>query len=262
MKKISWGLILLSLILTSCSKVVYLENMDQGCAYLSDSQELVVRKGDRVSIFINSKNPEVAAPFNIHSGMSYQVSGDGQVSSSHNTNPMPIKGGYKVDEFGKIDFPILGELYVEHMTTKKIEEMVKSSLIDNKYIDDPIVTVDFLDVKITVMGEVVRNGAIPLSDKGLNILEAISLSGGITRNAAVSKVTVFRLEDGGRRKYEADIRSVELFRSPCFALQQDDIVYIQPESAKMTDKEERGWRYWGISSGIVNLAVSLLILFR
>lgn len=262
MKKSSLGLLLLSLVLGSCSKTVYLQNMIPEKPYEVSYHELRIRQGDRLSIVVNSNNPEMAAPFNIYSGVSYQVSGEGEIFTGQSGNTSVRQGGYCVDNHGMIDFPVLGRLKVEGLTSGELAERIKARLIADKYIDDPMVTVDFSDIRITVMGEVVKNGTVPLSGKGLNLLEALTLSGGLTGNADPGKVTVIRAQEGVRKMYETDIRSTEIFKSPCFALQQDDIVYVQPRSAKMTDREERGWRYYTLGSGLVGLAVSLMLLFK
>ena len=262
MRKISFGLLVLSLILASCSKVVYLENMVPELAYDVHTTELKIRKGDRLSIIVNSKNPEVAAPFNIHSGVSYQVSGDGEISERKSMNTLSAAGGYVVDELGMIDFPILGKISVETLTAASLAEEVQGLLITKKYIDDPIVKVEFNDVKITMMGEVVNNKIISLNGKGLNLLEAITLSGGLTSNAATHKISVIRMQEGVRKMYVADLHSTELFKSPCFVLQQDDIVYVQPLSAKITAMEDRILRYWAVGTGLVTTIISLLILMQ
>lgn len=262
MRKISLGLFVLSLILTSCSKTIYLENMVPDSGYKSVSTELKIRTGDRLSILVSSKMPEVAAPFNIYAGSSYQVRGDGEISAGLNMNTTSVQGGYVVDDSGSIDFPVLGRIMVASLTRGNLAEEIKTRLISNKYIDDPIVSVDFVDVKVTVMGEVSRNGTLSMTGKGLNLLEAITLSGGLNDNAVSKKVSVIRIENGERKLYETDLHSTELFQSPCFALQQDDIVYVQPKAARITTKEDRGLRYWGVVTGLLSTVISLLILTK
>lgn len=262
MRKISLGLLLLSLILSSCSKTIYLENMRSETGYEARNTELKIRKGDRLSIVVNSKTPEVAAPFNLQAGISYQVSGEGEITAGQNVNTSRTQGGYVVDDNGMIDFPVLGRVPVEKLTRTELSEEIKTRLIANKYIDDPIVNVDFSDVKVTVMGEVVRSGMIPMTGKGMNLLEALTMSGGLTDNAIAKKVSVIRVHEGKRMMYEADLCSTDLFNSPCFALQQDDIVYVQPKAARITTQEDRGLRYWGVATGLLSTIISLLILIK
>ena len=262
MKRSSLGIFFLSLMLGAFTTTIYLQDMIPEKPYDVSHHELRIRQGDQLSIFVNSKNPEMAAPFNIYSGVSYQVSGEGEVLTGQSGNTSIGQGGYHVDNHGMIDFPVLGLLKAEGLTSRELANEIKMRLIASKYIDDPIVMVELFNVKITVMGEVVKNGTVSLNEKGLNLLEALTLSGGLTGNADPKKVTVIRTEQGVRKMYETDIRTTEMFKSPCFALQQDDIIYVQPLSAKMTDGEERGWRYYTLATGLVGLIVSLMVLFK
>lgn len=262
MKRCSLGILLLCLFMGSCSKVVYLDNMVPEDPYFALTSELKIRKGNKLSIVVNSKNPEVAAPFNVNSGVSYQVAGNGEVSTARNLVSSSMNNGYRVDESGMIDFPILGRLFIGDLTCDEISELIETRLIKEQYIDDPTVIVTMLDMKIIVMGEVQRNGSIPIDGDGMNLLEAITLSGGITQNAAPNKVCVLRKEEGVLRKYQTDIRSTDLFKSPCYSLQQDDVVYVLPRSAKITVKEERGWRIFSVGTGLASLVISLLVLLK
>lgn len=262
MKRFSLGLLLLSLFLVSCSKVVYLDNMASDKAYTALTPELSIRKGDRLFIVVKSKNPELAAPYNINTGVSYQVAGDGEVLTKHNSSASLLENAYEVDETGMIDFPVLGQITVAGLTSKELSDLIENRLISDQYIEDPIVDVTLSGLKVTVMGEVVKNGVLTLNSNGMNLLEALSQSGGITQNAAPNKVCVIRKEGDDLKKYVTDIRSTALFESPCFALQQDDIIYVQPRSARATVQEDRGWRLYSVTTGLVSLVISLLVLLK
>lgn len=262
MKTCKLGLLFLSFFLMSCSKLIYLDNMIPERDYITPSLELKIHKGDKLSILVNSKNPEIAAPFNIYSAISYQVTGNGEVSTKQNFNSSSTENGYLVNEQGMIDFPFLGRIAVVDLTCEELSRLIEKRLIAEQYIDDPIVDVNLSNLKVTVMGEVQKNGVIPLNHSGMNLLEAITLSGGTTQNAALDKVCVIRREDGSLKMYKTDIRSTELFQSPCFALQQNDMIYIYPRSAKVTSSEERGWRILSIGTGITSLIISLLAFLK
>lgn len=262
MKKSSLGIFILSMFLISCSKSVYLNNMLPEIPYDAQSTELLIRKGDQLSITVTAKNAEVAAPFNVHSGMSYKISEDSKISTVRTGDATNVQGGYIVDDFGSIQFPVLGDLSINNMTCREVESLISEKLVQNKYIEEPVVRVDVYDAKITVMGEVASKGMLSLSSKGMNLLDAISLSGGLTNNAATNKVKVIRQREGTRIMYETDICSTELLESPCFALQQNDIVYVQPRSAQVTDREERGLRIFSVTTGLASLVISLLLLLK
>jgi len=254
-----WSLALM----TSCSsskKIVYLEDMQPDSLYAySRPDEMKIRQADRLSIVINSKNPELTAPFNLGTG-AYQMNTEGEIIT--NSNSVARERGYTVNSTGDIDFPILGTLHVEGLTRHELAEQIKEHLITEELINDPLVTVNLLNLKISMMGEVGRVGVLSVPDSRITLLEAISQAGGLKDNARLDNVAVIREEAGVRKMLLNDLRSVSVFDSPGFWLQQNDIVYVQERFAKRTVKEERGWRLYSTGLGLVSLAVSVLILFN
>lgn len=244
MTKCSFGIFILSLFLVSCSKNVYLENMLPDLPYDGPTLELKIQKGDQLVIVVNAKNAEVAAPFNIHSGVTYKVSDEARIMTGRSENIVSDQIGYIVSESGLIDFPILGELKVQGLTCLELEELIKKRLIKDKYIAEPLVQANILNAKIDVMGEVGRPGALSLNRKGMNLLQALSLSGGLTNNGIAGRVRVIRQVGGVRTMYEADVRTTELFDSPCFVLQQNDLVYVLPRSGRMSYGGEKGLSFF------------------
>lgn len=101
-----------------------------------------------------------------------------------------------------------------------------------------------------------------MPDGRISILEAITKVGGLSPNADPNKITVIREEDGVRRKIVTNIQSQEIFNSPAYYLQQNDIVYIEPKSAEVTPKEDRFWRILGIGMGATGVIVSVLTLIK
>ena len=99
-------------------------------------------------------------------------------------------------------------------------------------IKDPIVTVQFLNFKVSVMGEVARPGTFDISGDRITLLEALSMAGDLTIYGRRDRVAVIREKDGKRRILYHDLRSSDIFKSPCYYLQQNDIVYVEPNNAK------------------------------
>ncbi|MGL5920232.1 MAG: polysaccharide biosynthesis/export family protein [Bacteroidales bacterium] len=262
MNKFNLGILLLSLLFLSCSKTVYLSDMQLQTSYTSPSLELKIQEGDQLTIFVNAKNPEVAAPFNIHSGITYQVSDEKRLKTEKNTTPGLDQNACIVGKNGKINFPIIGEIYAKNLTCEDLEYLLKNHLISGNYIKDPLVRVNIINSKIDVMGEITRPGTIALPRTGMNILQAISQSGGLTNNALAGKVRVIRQVAGVRTMYEADICSTELFESPCFVLQQNDLVYILPRSGKMSYRGEKGVSFISTAISVASLIVSIFVLIK
>ena len=213
--------------LASCSapkEVLYLqdiasikeENIDK-------NYEVIIHKDDLLAILVNSKDPELALPFNMPV-VTYQIGAQ--------TTAQQRLLGYLVDQNGDIDFPILGKIHVEGLTRMQVTELIKQKLMSEDLIKDPIVTVQFLNFKVSVMGEVTRPGTFDISGDRITLLEALSMAGDLTIYGRRDRVAVIREKDGKRRIRYHDLRSSDIFQSPCYYLQQNDIVYVEPNKAK------------------------------
>ena len=213
--------------LASCSapkEVLYLqdiasikeENIDK-------NYEVIIHKDDLLAILVNSKDPELALPFNMPV-VTYQI-------GAQPTAQQRLLG-YLVDQNGDIDFPILGKIHVEGLTRMQVTELIKQKLMSEDLIKDPIVTVQFLNFKVSVMGEVTRPGTFDISGDRITLLEALSMAGDLTIYGRRDRVAVIREKDGKRRILYHDLRSSDIFQSPCYYLQQNDIVYVEPNKAK------------------------------
>lgn len=214
-------------LLAACSapkEVLYLQDISLIKEEAIDkSYEVIIHKDDLLAIIVNSKDPELALPFNMPL-VSYQIGGQ-------NVSQQRLVG-YLVNQDGNIDFPILGEIHVEGLTRMQVTELIKKRLIEEELIKDPIVTVQFLNFKVSVIGEVGRPGTFDISGDRITLLEALSMAGDLTIYGRRDRVAVIREKDGKRSILYHDLRSSEIFQSPCYYLQQNDIVYVEPNNAK------------------------------
>lgn len=256
-------LLVIVALLTSCltpKKVVYFEDMQTDSLYPALPQvEMRIKKEDKLSIIVKSRNPELAAPFNLEMG-AYQVNADGEINSSSVGSSK--EKGYVVNQTGDIEFPVLGTIHVESLTRNELAALIKQRLIDENLINDPLVTVDVLNLRITVMGEVNKVGVVPVTDGRITLLEVLSRSGGLTNNGRMDNVVIVREEGQARKMIVADLRSVSVFDSSAFYLQQNDVIYVQPKSAKTTDSESRNWRFYTTSMGLISIVVSWFVLLK
>jgi len=264
MNRIIFGLVILGLlILSSCGgkKVIYVKDMLADTTYLMNNiPPLRVQKGDRLHITIQSKTPELAAPFNSDIG-SYRINEDGNVSTS-SIGQTPTTDGYLVDDKGQISFPILGSLDVNNLTLDEVKKMIHQRLVSDKLINDPLVKVNLINLKITVTGAVVSQQIIKIPEGRLTLLEALTQAGGLTSNASPDKITIIREENGMRKKIMANIESQDIFNSPAYYLQQNDLVYVEPKNRDTTPREERNWRMFSTFLGAAALVISIFTLSR
>ncbi len=246
------------MLLASCSSkkdFVYLQDMRVGTKYPIEAKyEPVIHGDDRLSITVSCKNPELAIPFNVQGG-TFTVDANGNVVADASGNS--VEKGYRVDVNGNIDFPILGKLHIEGMTVNAVKELIKSKIEQGNYMKDPLVTIEFLNFKYTVLGATGRNGTFSAKGDRVTILDAIANAGDLAVNAEIDRVAVIREVNGERQMFMHDLKSKEIFDSPCFYLQQNDIVYVEPKYRKK-DNEDRGWQIATMLLSIVTAACSVL----
>lgn len=259
-KNYVWGVLAAALLLlSSCGsskKFVYLQDMEPGQGYPYDTKyEAVVHANDRLDITVSSKSPELAIPFNANGG-AFQVGINGIVSES-----ATAKRGYRVDVEGNIDFPILGKLHVEGMKVSEVTGLIRNRIIEGKYIKDPLVSLEFLNFRYSVLGAVGNTGTYSVEGDRITLLEAIAKAGDIAQRGRVNCVRVIREEDGQRVMYTHDLRSKDLFRSPCYYLQQNDIVYVEPRYRKQ-DREDRSWKIITTILSFISATSSLIWILK
>lgn len=184
-------LMCMAVLCTSCAsykKVVYLQDVEPlKQQVIEQKYEVYIHNDDLLAIMVNSKNPELALPFNMPM-ISYQI---GSQSS-----PQQRVLGYLVDTNGEIDFPILGKMHVAGLTRLQLTELIKQRLTEEDLIKDPVVTVQFLNYKVSVMGEVNRPGSFNISGDRITLLEALSMAGDLTIYGRRDRVAVIRENDG------------------------------------------------------------------
>ena len=240
---------------TSCAsskKVVYLQDVvPLKQQDIEQKYEVYIHNDDLLAIMVNSKNPELALPFNMPM-VTYKL-------GSESGGQQRVLG-YLVDTNGDIDFPILGKLHVAGLTRLQLTDMIKQRLIDEDLIKDPIVTVQFLNYKVSVMGEVNRPGSFNISGDRITLLEALSMAGDLTIYGRRDRVAVIREKDGKRTILMHDLRSSDIFNSPCYYLQQNDIVYVEPNKAKAGQSEINQNKSVGVWLSAASILVSIASL--
>ena len=257
-KQILWASLLALLLLTSCASrknFVYLQDMQMGTKYPIEAKyEPVIHSDDRLSITVSCKNPELAIPFNIYGG-TFKVGADGDVTADATTRVN--EKGYRVDVDGNIDVPILGKLHIEGMTVNAVKQLISDKIEEGNYMKDPLVSIEFLNFKYTVLGAVGHNGTFSANGDRVTILEAIANAGDLTAKAKTDRVAVIREVDGERQMFMHNLNSTEIFDSPCFYLQQNDIVYVEPKYRKK-DNEDRGWQIGTTMLSLASVICSLI----
>lgn len=249
------------LLLSSCATVkdiAYFQNKVVDHPEKIDKHAgIVIQPKDQLSIVVSSRNPELVAMFNLPV-ISYQA-GSEVVAGGSQMRLM----GYVVDNDGQIDFPVLGVLNVAGLTRWELSELIKKELLDKQYLTDAVVTVEFMNFKVSVMGEVAAPGTYAIQGDKVTILQALSMAKDLTIYGERENVSVIRERDGERTIYEINLCNVDLFKSPAYYLQQNDIVYVQPNKYKKRQSTMDSKGQWitsiAMSGGSMLLSLASII---
>ncbi|MDR1683082.1 MAG: polysaccharide biosynthesis/export family protein [Candidatus Symbiothrix sp.] len=232
--------------------------MKEDRAYpVMEQQEIKIQQNDKLSITVSAKNPELAEPFNVGTGGTYRVGDNSNISES--SASVIKEKGYVVNENGDINFPVLGRIHAEGLTKLELGEFIRKRLIEEGQLKEPFVSVELLNLKIMMMGET-SVGILSVDESRITLLEALTRAGGIKDNGRMDKVGVIREEDGVRRLMITDVRSTAVFDSPCFYLQQNDIVYVYPKATEVSRRFQSNWSMISILTSMSTLVLYALLL--
>lgn len=244
---------------SSTKEVVYMQDLqpvtDQVIANLNT---IKVQPGDVLSIVVTCKDPKLASLFNLVSSTNrlYGTSGEMRYSSSGELS------GYTVTQSGNIDFPQLGLIHVAGLTREQIAAEIKNKLISQSLVKDPIITVDFVNLHFSVIGEVTKPGYYAISNDRTTLLDALSQAGDLTIYGKRDRVFLIREENGKRSTYQIDLRSKDLFDSPAYYLQQNDVIYVEPNRTRagQSTVNENQWKNVGIWTSLASVLTSIAVL--
>ena len=232
MKKCYFVLLLTSVLLASCGSVkdiAYFQNSDfidpARSEMLYDAR---IMPKDILTITVNTVNPEAVAPFNLIVRPTLQNVQSNIASSGGSLQT------YLVDNKGCIEFPVLGTLEVGGLTKSSCEKMIHDKIMP--YLnanENPVVTVRMSNYKISVLGEVNRPGMFVVGNEKINILEALAQAGDLTIYGVRNKVKLIREDSKGRKEiHTLNLNDADIISSPYYYLQQNDIVYVEPNKVK------------------------------
>lgn len=194
--------------------------------------------GDKISVIVNCREQQLASMFNLSYATRYVGAVNSEVSSAGNSSGVQ---GYMVDADGCIDIPVLGPIKVAGLTRDETARLIKNELISRELLKEAVVTVEYLNLKVSVLGEVSRPGRYGIDRDEFTILDALSAAGDLTIFGQREHVKVLRVENGMRRTYEVNLCSArEVLSSPVYYLQQNDIVIVDPNDVRMRQSTVNG----------------------
>lgn len=209
-------------------KVPYFKDLESSNEEIPVVQnEPIIHNDDMLSIVISAMDPVTVAPFNLPI-ISYSSPGEEKLSTTPTMQP------YVVDVNGEINFPILGKIKIGGLKKSEAANLIKEKL--QPYLKDPIVTIQFLNYKITVLGEVKRPGTYTISNEHTSILQALGIAGDLTIYGRRDNVLLIREMEGGKKEYvRIDLNKTDILSSPFYYLQQNDIIYVEPNKTRVNN---------------------------
>lgn len=248
---------ILGCLLTACSaqkRVWYVQDTENFTPEaVAEAGQIRIKPLDRLTIVVNSRNPELAVPFN--SSTSYNSLTGNPVTGTSGQQSLQVR---TVDEEGRLEMPVIGTVECSGLTRSELARRIADRIREEGYINDPTVNVQFADMKISVIGEVLRPGYYDLSRDRISIFDALAMAGDMTVYGVRNDVVVTREQDGVRTIEHLDLTSKEVFDTPAFYLQQNDIVYVKPNKYKAQAGEISQNRSFYLS--LVGTAVSVATL--
>lgn len=220
------------------TSISYFQDADaHGLSLPVQENHIRLRPEDKVAIIVNTSNDQLTNLFNLP----YISQRLGGVSQSVSSNYSQAVSGYTVDESGDIDFPVLGKIHVEGLTRPELATCIKEALVSRDLVKEPVVTVEFMNLTVSVMGEVNRPGRYAIEKDKLTLLDALSMAGDLTIYGNRENVKVLRLVDGQQVSFKVNLCDAQsVFSSPVYFVQQDDLIYIEPNEMRARQSTVNG----------------------
>ena len=238
--------IALLFVFASCSshkELAYISDAERDSAQqILTTYAHTIHPGDLLYIYVNSEVMESVVPFNQEThiealemsrlNMTGGSNGEQQISDTYKNRTQRQVTGYLVDEQGFITFPVLGKINVAGLQHDSVETIIQKRLISGEYVIDPVVTVSSMNFRVSVVGEVRNPKELHITGERLTIFEALAMCGDITDSGRRDNVVVMREINGSVIPIEINLTRKSLFNSEAYYLQQNDIVYVEPNDYK------------------------------
>lgn len=231
------------LLLSSCSStkdISYFQDLQPGQeTVITAASPVKFRPNDKLSIIVSTTDPRLNALFNLTVPQN-RIQGESMSETVHSSSNGEVSS-YTIDKQGNINFPVLGKLHIAGMDREEVAEYIRRELVSRDLAKNPIVTVDFLNLGVSVLGEVASPGRVGITREDYTILDALAASGDLTIFGRRDNVRVLREENGVQKVYTINLNSgADLAQSPVYFLKQNDVVYIEPNAVKARQSTANG----------------------
>lgn len=216
------------LLLSSCGinrELAYFKGQQDTTLTLAQrSFEPIIQTGDILFIGVSSSDPLSSSQFNsVNAVPANNAAGANFMTQS-------VTPGLVVDNQGSIQLPKIGKMQVKGLTKSQLTDSIQIALIP--YLKDPVVSIRFMNYRVSVLGEVARPMTINVSNERISVIEALGMAGDLTAYGNRNNVLIIHENEGKKEFHRVNLNKMDLFKSPHFYLQSNDVVYIEPNKAK------------------------------
>lgn len=268
MKKISFIIMLTAILFSSCASIkdfnYFQDTVDGDINPVKYAESnITIQASDRITVLVTSKDPQLSMPFNL-------VTMNNTLNRTSQNGTGALNGNsytqyYNVSQDGYISMPVLGKVKVAGLTRTQIEDKICELIMasDNGF-KDPTVTVDYANLYVKMLGELNRPGAVSIDRDQFTLMDAIAKAGDLSVFGNRKNVKVYRMENGTEKVYEIDLtQRKQLLQSPAYMLQQNDVVYVEPNKVRARQSTSNGNNFLQPSLWIsaASLLSTLIVLF-
>lgn len=243
---------------TSSKKIIYFQGADslyKQAQVIGQQFELRLKPADNITVKISCSTPELLEMFKNDVLMGSQGSLNGNISGT--ANGVSNIYGYTIDSEGCVRLPLIGKLHLGGMTLTEASKEIENALISHEVILDPEVTVRMLNARVTVLGAVKNPGVVSLHSERNTIFDVLAQCGDIADDGLKQNIKVFRENNGERVMYTLDMTDVKTFKSPAYYMQQNDMVYVEPNKSKNI-KNSAFYTFLGAGTTVIGAISSII----
>lgn len=244
---------------TSCvstKKIVYFQDSDSIFAKaqrILQQYEMRVKPADQIQIRVTSSEPELLDVFR------QEVVIGGSQNTNNINSSLSTQGAFTINNAGEVVLPLLGSIKVADNTCEEIGRIIEQRIIEKGIVQDPSVSVRLLNARVAVLGAVQRPGVVSLTSERNTLADVLAQCGDIDDTGLRYHVKLFREQNGQRQIYEMDMTKADVFQSPGFYMQQNDLIYVEPNKSKSI-KSSAAYTFLGAGASIMAFLTTIISL--
>ncbi|MFN8436189.1 MAG: polysaccharide biosynthesis/export family protein [Cytophagales bacterium] len=237
---------------TSHKKIPYFKNLNGSLTPTnlptSVFSEPTIQPDDILAVHIQTIDPQTALITNQTTGSQQSIG-----SSSNNSIGQQTVTGYTVDKEGNVELPMLGKINVIGKTTANIKETIR--LQATKFYKEPSVSVKLQNFKVTVLGEVAKPGTYSFANEKVSLIDALGICGDLTIYGKRENLLLIRTTNGTKEYVRINLNDSEVFSSSYFYLKSNDVLYIEPNKAKIAANNTVRTQNITIAAAVISLLI-------